>query len=93
MIALVMTGVLALFAYIVPLLTTVTGIATATVPWLLFVSGIGGIGGNLIGGRLGDWRPMPVLFRVFTLLIAIYLAALIAVADPSLWRSSSSSPR
>ena len=82
MIALFMTGVIALFAYIVPLLTTVTGIPTAAVPWLLFASGVGGICGNFVGGRLGDWKPMPAVIAIFTLMLAIYTVSLAAVHDP-----------
>jgi DHA1 family inner membrane transport protein len=81
MITLFMTASFAVYAYIVPLLLSVTGVSTATVPWLLFVAGVGGIGGNLIGGRLGDWRPMPALIAIFVLVLAIYLAMLVAVYD------------
>ncbi|MEP0321485.1 MFS transporter [Bauldia litoralis] len=82
MIALAMTAFFVPFSYIVPILTEVTGISTANVPWLLFISGVGGIFGNLIGGRLGDWKPMPALVVIFTLGLALYLAGLVAVHDP-----------
>ncbi|MCB1486980.1 MAG: MFS transporter, partial [Bauldia sp.] len=77
-----MTAFFVPFAFIVPILTEVTGIATETVPWLLFASGLGGVLGNLIGGRLGDWKPMPALVTIFCLDIVVYLASLAAVHDP-----------
>ncbi len=81
MIALAMTAFFVPFSYIVPIFTDVTGVSTGTVPWLLFVSGVGGIFGNLVGGRLGDWKPMPALIGVFALELVLYLAALVAVYD------------
>jgi MFS transporter, DHA1 family, inner membrane transport protein len=82
MITFFMTATFAVYTYIVPLLLSVTGVSTATVPWLLFVAGVGGVGGNLFGGRLGDWKPMPAVIAVFALVLAIYLAMLVAVYDP-----------
>jgi DHA1 family inner membrane transport protein len=82
MIALYATGVYAIYAYIVPLLLSVTAISPGTVPWLLFIGAAGGVVGNLIGGRLGDWKPMAAVIAVFTLVLAIYLAMLLAVYDP-----------
>jgi DHA1 family inner membrane transport protein len=81
MIALAMTAFFACFAYIVPIMTEVSGISTAMVPLFLFLSGIGGIFGGLAGGRLGDWKPVPVLVVIFALELALYLAALAAVHD------------
>jgi DHA1 family inner membrane transport protein len=52
------------------------------VPVLLFISGVGGIFGNLIGGRLGDWRPMATLVAIFALELVLYLASLWAVHTP-----------
>jgi DHA1 family inner membrane transport protein len=51
------------------------------VPLFLFLSGVGGIFGGLAGGRLGDWKPVPVLVVIFALELALYLAALAAVHD------------
>ena len=82
MIILGMTAFFVPFTFIVPILTGVTGIATETVPWLLFASGVGGVFGNLIGGRLGDWKPALVLVVVFGLDVVLYLASLVAVYDP-----------
>ena len=81
-IALYMTAILAVLAYSVPMLTTVTGFSTAAIPWLLFAGGVGGIFGNFLGGRLGDWKIMPSVIAILILMLAIYLATLVAVYDP-----------
>ena len=45
-----MMGVFTLFAYLVPLLTTVSGMSMQYVPWVLFGMGFCGFFGNLAGG-------------------------------------------
>ena len=79
MIALGMIALFTPFTFIVPMLTKVTGLAIGLVPVLLFVSGVGGILGNLVGGRLGDWKPMPAMIAILVLEVVLYLAALPAV--------------
>ena len=66
-------GQFALFTYISPLLTGVSGIGIDTVPWLLLLFGIGSTLGVLAGGRLADWKLMPSLVGILALQIVIYL--------------------
>ena len=47
------------FTYISPMLENVTHFEPAAVTWLLVLFGLGITVGNLMGGRLGDWRLMP----------------------------------
>ena len=54
-------SVFAVFTYIQPILTRVTGFADAAVSPILLVFGVGMIGGNLLGGRLADRRLVPTL--------------------------------
>lgn len=54
-------GVFAVFTYIQPILTRVTGFTEAVVSPILLVFGVGMIGGNLLGGRLADRRLVPTL--------------------------------
>jgi DHA1 family inner membrane transport protein len=75
MIALGMIAFFLSFTFIVPILTEVTGLSMNLVPILLFVSGVGGIFGNFIGGRLGDWKPMPAMVAILALEVVLYLAA------------------
>ncbi|MDO8361203.1 MAG: MFS transporter [Devosia sp.] len=66
-------GQFALFTYISPLLTGVSGIGLDAVPWLLLLFGIGSTLGVLLGGRLADWKLMPSLVGILALQIVIYL--------------------
>jgi DHA1 family inner membrane transport protein len=58
----------AIFTYIAPMLEHVTGITGQGVSAVLLVVGLGMTAGNLLGGRLGDWKLMPTV-------IALLLAA------------------
>ena len=60
-------GLFAVYSYVAPLATEVTGLPTAFVPIVLIVFGVGMTIGNLVGGRLADWsvrRSMYVFFGV-----------------------------
>ena len=54
-------GQFALFTYIAPFLTEVTGVDPSAVPWLLLLFGLGSTAGVLLGGRLADRKLMPSL--------------------------------
>jgi DHA1 family inner membrane transport protein len=58
----------AIFTYIAPMLEHVTGITGQGISAVLLVVGLGMTAGNLLGGRLGDWKLMPTV-------IALLLAA------------------
>ncbi|MDQ0470765.1 MFS transporter [Labrys wisconsinensis] len=49
-------GVFAVFTYVAPILTGITGFGEAAVSPILLVFGGGLIVGNLVGGRLADWN-------------------------------------
>jgi MFS transporter, DHA1 family, inner membrane transport protein len=68
-IVLFMIGVFAFFAYLVPLLTTVSGVPIQYVPWVQFGMGFAGVFGNLVGGRLGDWKSTPTMIGILALFI------------------------
>ncbi|CNE85143.1 putative sugar transport protein [Yersinia nurmii] len=61
----------ALFTYIAPLLTEVTKVSASGVSWTLLLMGLGLTLGNIVGGRLADWRLSVSLTMTF-LLIAIF---------------------
>lgn len=65
------------FTYIAPLLQDVTGISEAGVPWVLVLFGFGVTAGNILGGKLADWKLMQTMIGSF-LLLAIILALLAA---------------
>jgi DHA1 family inner membrane transport protein len=64
-------GVFAVFTYVQPLLTQVTGFAQASVSAILLVFGVGMIIGNLIGGRLTDRAPVGMLLGSLTALAIV----------------------
>jgi DHA1 family inner membrane transport protein len=60
-------GQFAVFTYISPLLTEISGIPAGMVPWLLLLFGVGSTIGVLVGGRLADWRLMPSLIGILAI--------------------------
>ncbi|MNW39135.1 Inner membrane transport protein YdhP [compost metagenome] len=67
------TSLFAVFTYIAPLLQQITGFAEHSVTWILIIFGFGVTIGNIIGGKLADWKLMPSLIGLY-LLICILLA-------------------
>lgn len=66
-------GVFAVFTYVAPLLTQVTGLSDSLVSPVMLVFGGGLIVGNLIGGRLADKHLVPTVLGSM-LVLAIVLA-------------------
>lgn len=80
------------FTYIAPILEEVTRLTPHAVTLVLVVFGVGITAGNLVGGRLSDWKQMPLILSGFSLLIGIFLlmplaerAAAPAVAMVLVW--------
>lgn len=59
----------ALFTYIAPLLTDITGISEHGVSLTLLLIGLGLTIGNVVGGRLADWRLGATLTVIFLLIV------------------------
>ncbi|ANQ83726.1 putative transmembrane efflux protein [Azoarcus olearius] len=68
------------FTYIAPMLLEVTGISPRGVTLVLLLFGAGLTLGNLLGGRLADWRLMPAVIGIFVAVIAVL--ALLPTALP-----------
>jgi DHA1 family inner membrane transport protein len=60
-----------LFTYIAPILGEVTGVSPRGVTWTLVLMGCGLTLGNVIGGRLADWKLGPSLAGTFVATAAI----------------------
>ncbi len=73
----------ALFSYIAPLLLQVTGISARGVSWTLFLIGAGLTVGNILGGKLADWKVSFSLIFSFSL-IAIF-SLLFSWTSHALW--------
>ncbi len=53
------------FTYIAPLLEQVTGFAEHSVTWILVLFGCGVTIGNIVGGKLADWKLMPSIVGLY----------------------------
>ncbi|WP_034916753.1 MULTISPECIES: MFS transporter [Erwinia] len=63
-----------LFSYIAPLLLQVTGVSDKGVSWTLFLIGAGLTVGNILGGKLADWKVSFSLILSFSLIALFSLA-------------------
>jgi DHA1 family inner membrane transport protein len=67
-------GLFAVYTYIAPILTEVTGLPPSAVPLVLVACGLGMTVGNLVGGAMADRsvpRTMYVFFAVLTLALVV----------------------
>ncbi|QGQ99730.1 MFS transporter [Paenibacillus psychroresistens] len=63
------------FTYIAPILLEITGFSEHVVTWILVLFGFGVTLGNIVGGKLADWKLMPYLlgnFAVLALILAVF---------------------
>lgn len=79
-----MTGVLALGTYQVPLLEQVGGISDQLVPAYLLLAGAGSVIGVFIGGRLSDWKLMPTLVGILVASALVQAAFVVTIHHPVL---------
>ena len=73
-------GFFAVYTYVSPLATTVTGLDVSLVPFVLIAAGLGMTIGNFFGGRGADHSIMGTLFVCFGL-FAISLAGLALIGQ------------
>lgn len=72
-------GMFAVYSFITPALTKVSGFELATVPWILVLWGVGMVTGNIIGGRLADRALIPSIYGMLLWnLIMLVLFALVS---------------
>lgn len=67
-------GVFTVFTYIAPILQQQSHVSIGATGWVLVLFGAGTTVGNMLGGRLADWRLMPSLIGVLVVLALIMLA-------------------
>jgi DHA1 family inner membrane transport protein len=79
-------GFFAVYSYVAPLTTEVTGLRPEIVPIALIVTGIGMTIGNFLGGRLADRGALRAVFISFALLVvALLFLGLTAANVPGLF--------
>jgi DHA1 family inner membrane transport protein len=90
--ALASGSLFAVFTYIKPILTDVSGISTTSVTWVLLLFGAGMTVGNVIGGKLADWKLMPTVIGTLAAVVLTHILlaevsgmATAAVATVFLW--------
>ena len=72
-------GMFAMYSYIAPTVTEVTGLPASAVPVFLLVFGASGFVGNLVAGRMGDWSVIrSVVIGMAGLGVSLALFALAA---------------
>jgi DHA1 family inner membrane transport protein len=70
-------GMFAMYSYIAPTITDVTGLSRSWIPWFLFVFGLGAVFGTWLGGRAADWnvsRSIALSLGVMAGLLALFFA-------------------
>ena len=67
-------GVFTVFTYIAPILQQQAHVSVGATGWVLVLFGAGTTLGNLLGGRLADWRLMPALIGILAVLGLVLLA-------------------
>jgi DHA1 family inner membrane transport protein len=77
-------SVFAFFTYITPVLQHITGFGDHAVDFTLVVFGVGVTIGNLIGGRLADWRLNQSLVALLIGLELLFLILFFIQANPVL---------
>jgi DHA1 family inner membrane transport protein len=72
-------GFFAVYSYIAPTLTDVSGYASGSISLILALFGLGMTLGNLLGGRLADWSVTRTLHIGFAVLIVVLVGFTVAV--------------
>ena len=72
-------GFFAVYSYIAPTLTEVSGYSTGSISLILALFGLGMTLGNLLGGRLADWSVERTLYLGLGFLVVVLLGFTVAV--------------
>ncbi|MCU6791080.1 MFS transporter [Paenibacillus sp. WQ 127069] len=72
------------FTYITPMLESISGFAEHSVTWILVLFGFGVTIGNMLGGRLADWKLKPALIINFAVLAVILSLLTVTLSNPVL---------
>ena len=75
-------GFFAVFSYVAPMVTDITGLPEASVPIALVVVGIGMTLGNFVGGRVADWNVMRGMFIFFGTFFVGLLGLALSAQNP-----------
>jgi DHA1 family inner membrane transport protein len=74
-------GMFTAFTYLAPLLQDVGGFPSGAVTFVLLVFGLGLVLGNVLGGRLADWKLMPSLLGILAATALVEASLSVALAS------------
>jgi DHA1 family inner membrane transport protein len=66
-------GLFAMYSYVAPIVTDVTDLSDATIPWFLLAFGIGSVLGSWLAGPLADWDVPRLVIGGFVATVAVLL--------------------
>ncbi len=66
-------GLFAMYSYVAPIVTDVTGLADSSIPWFLLAFGIGSVAGSWLAGPLADWDVPRLVVGGFVATVAVLL--------------------
>ncbi|WP_033440256.1 MFS transporter [Saccharothrix sp. NRRL B-16314] len=75
-------GMFAVYSYISPLTTEVTGLSSSAVPWVLAVFGLGMTIGATVGGRFVDWSVMGTVFGAMSAVTVVLVVFALTATSP-----------
>ena len=75
-------GLFAVYSYVAPLATEVTGLDAALVPVVLIVIGLGMTIGNFVGGRLADWSVRRSMYLGFGIMATSLVVLALTASNP-----------
>lgn len=75
-------GLFAVYSYVAPLATDVTGLPHDLVPVALIAIGLGMTVGNFVGGRLADWSVRRSMYLFFVVLAAALVLLGLTASHP-----------
>jgi DHA1 family inner membrane transport protein len=73
-------GLFAMYSFIAPVVTDVTGLSRSAIPGFLLAFGVGSVLGTVLAGRLGDWNVVRTVVGAFVATMVVLL--LFSVLSP-----------
>jgi DHA1 family inner membrane transport protein len=75
-------GIFTAFTYITPMLQELAGFSPKAVSAILFLFGVGLTVGNMLGGRLADWKPTESMIGILIALALVEALLSVTIAHP-----------
>src|SRR5258706_3265089 len=75
-------GIFTAFTYITPMLQDLAGFSPKAVSGILFRFGVGLTVGNMLGGRLADWKPTESMLGILIALALVEALLSVTIAHP-----------